>query len=128
MYEGFVPSFLERGMTDLKLEVPPDDMRLTLQYAITRRVQWRRTSIDVDPSIVASASTTTSQPNTAPTSIFPKTCLSSSPIRELSCPSLISDGVSPSPIREQSRSSPPQTRSTPLPAPDQMRPLLPCQR
>jgi hypothetical protein len=69
-------------MTDLKLEVPPDDMRLTLQYAITRMVQWRRISIDVDPSIVASASTTTSQPNIAPTSIFPKTCLSSSPIRE----------------------------------------------
>jgi hypothetical protein len=57
----------------LKLKVPPDDMMLTLQDAITRRVQWRRTSIDVDPSAVASASTTTGQPNTIPASIFPET-------------------------------------------------------
>jgi hypothetical protein len=33
---------------DLKLEVPPDEMMLTLRDAITRRVQWR-TSTDVDP-------------------------------------------------------------------------------
>jgi hypothetical protein len=50
-----------------------DDMTLTLQDAITRRVQWRRTSIDVDRSVAASTSTTTSQPNTAPSSIFPDT-------------------------------------------------------
>jgi hypothetical protein len=26
---------------DLKLEVPPDDMTLTMQDAVVRRVQWR---------------------------------------------------------------------------------------
>jgi hypothetical protein len=26
---------------DLKLEEPPDDMTLTMQDAVTRRVQWR---------------------------------------------------------------------------------------
>jgi hypothetical protein len=44
----------------MKLEVPPDDSTLTLWDAIIRRVQWRRTSIDVDPTTVASASTTAS--------------------------------------------------------------------
>jgi hypothetical protein len=56
---------------NLKLEVPPDDRTLTLWDAITKRVQWRRTSIDVDPSVAALVSTTASQPNTAPASIFP---------------------------------------------------------
>jgi hypothetical protein len=42
----------------LKLEVPPDDMMLTMRDAVTRRVQWRRTYIDVDPSVAVSASTT----------------------------------------------------------------------
>jgi hypothetical protein len=45
---------------DLKLEVPPDDMTLTMRDVVTRRVQWRRTSIDVDPSAAASTSTTLS--------------------------------------------------------------------
>ncbi len=58
---------------ELKLEMPLDDTTLTLRDADTRRVQWRRTSIDVDPSVVASASTTASQQHTAPGSIFPKT-------------------------------------------------------
>jgi hypothetical protein len=42
------------------LEVPPDDTTLTLWDALTRRVQWRRTSIDVDLAAI-SASTTPSQ-------------------------------------------------------------------
>jgi hypothetical protein len=33
----------------LKLEMPPDDTMLTMRDAVTRRVQWRRTSIDIDP-------------------------------------------------------------------------------
>jgi hypothetical protein len=49
---------------DLKLEVPPVDTTLTLWDAVTRRVEWRRTSIDVDPSTIASVSNTASQPNT----------------------------------------------------------------
>jgi hypothetical protein len=33
---------------NLKLEVPPDDTTLTLRDVFIRRVQWRRTDIDVD--------------------------------------------------------------------------------
>ncbi len=38
---------------DLKLEVPPDDRTMTLWDIVTRRVQWRRTFIDVDPSVIS---------------------------------------------------------------------------
>jgi hypothetical protein len=65
---------------DLKLEVSPDDTTLIMWDVVTRRVQRRRTSIDVNPLAAASASTTASQPNTAPSSIFPKTHPSLSPI------------------------------------------------
>jgi hypothetical protein len=82
---------------DLKLEVQLDDTMLTLGDAVTRRVQLRRTSMDVDPSEAASSSNTASQSNTATASIFPET------------------HSSPSPIREQSRLSPPSTQSTPVP-------------
>jgi hypothetical protein len=51
----------------LKLEVPPDDTTLTIRDVVTRRVQWRQTSIDVDTSAAASASTIPSQLNTSPT-------------------------------------------------------------
>jgi hypothetical protein len=57
---------------NLKLEVPSDDMTLTLRDAITKRVPWR-TSIDVDPSATTSVSATASQPNTTLASIFPNT-------------------------------------------------------
>jgi hypothetical protein len=49
---------VHENVKNLKLEVPPDDTTLTLQDAITRRVQWRRASIDIDPSAVASTSAT----------------------------------------------------------------------
>jgi hypothetical protein len=58
---------------NLKLELPPNDTTLTLWDAITRRVQWRRTSINIETSAAALASATASQPNTAPASIFPNT-------------------------------------------------------
>jgi hypothetical protein len=96
---------------NLKLEVLPDNMTQTLQDAITKRVQWRRTSIDVDPLATASASATASQPNTTPTSIFPNT----QPDQMQMQPYM-------SPIREKTHPSPPQTLCTPLPAPGQMRP------
>jgi hypothetical protein len=70
---------------DLQLEVPPDDTVLTTWDAVNRRVQWRQTSIDVDPSVAASASTTASQPNTSPALMFPETRLSSSRIQEQPC-------------------------------------------
>jgi hypothetical protein len=44
---------------NLNLEMAPDDTTLTLRDEKTRRVQWRRTSIDVDPAAI-SASTTRS--------------------------------------------------------------------
>jgi hypothetical protein len=64
---------------DLKLEVPLDDTTLTVRYAVTRRVQWRQTSIDIDPSAAASVLTTPSQLNTSPSSMSPEAHLSPSP-------------------------------------------------
>jgi hypothetical protein len=45
---------------NLTLEVPPNGTTLTMWDAITRKVQWRRTYIDVDPSAATSMLTTTS--------------------------------------------------------------------
>jgi hypothetical protein len=50
---------MHKNVKNLNLEVAPDDTTLTLWDAVTRRVQWRRTSIDVDPAAI-SASTTPS--------------------------------------------------------------------
>jgi hypothetical protein len=57
---------------DLKLEVPQDDMTLTMWDAVARRVQWRWTTIDIDPAATASAST-------SPTSMSPEALLPLSP-------------------------------------------------
>jgi hypothetical protein len=83
---------VHEDLKDLKLKVTSDDTTLTMRDAVTRRVQWRWTSIDVDPSAAALASTTTSQPNTSPALIFPKTCPS---------PSLVREQLYLSPVREQ---------------------------
>jgi hypothetical protein len=56
------------NLKDLKL----DDTTLTMWDVITRMVQWRRTSIDIDLSAAASSSTTPSQPNTSPASMSPE--------------------------------------------------------
>jgi hypothetical protein len=61
---------------DLKLEIPPDDMTLTMRDAVTRRVQWRWTSIDIDLSVAASVPTNPSRPNTFPALMSPEACLS----------------------------------------------------
>jgi hypothetical protein len=87
----------------LKLKVPPDDTTLTLRDAITRNVQWRKTSIIVDPSTAASASTTSSQLNTSPASIFPDTQPDQRQMQKLSS---IQEQPRPSPIREKSCPSP----------------------
>jgi hypothetical protein len=71
---------VHENLKDLKLEGPPHDTALTLWDVVTRRVQWRWSSIDVDPSTAASASTTASEPSIAPAFIFPETRPSSSPI------------------------------------------------
>jgi hypothetical protein len=114
---------------DLKLEVPPDDMMLTMRDAVGRRVQWRWTSIVTNPATGASALI-------SPTSMSPQAHLALSPnpeqlvlspIQEQLPPiiekpqkSPIRDQPHPSPILEQTRWSPPHTRSTSLPTPDQL--------
>jgi hypothetical protein len=55
---------------NMKLEVPPDDTAPTLRDAIITRVQWRGTSIDIDPAVASLASTIASQPNNSPGLIF----------------------------------------------------------
>jgi hypothetical protein len=123
---------VHENLKDLKLEVLPDDTTLTMWDVVTRRVQWR-TSIDVDPSVVALASTTLSQLNTTPASIFLETHLSSTPIREEPHPSPILEEPRPFPIQEQqwksailaqSCRSLPRTRSALLPTPDQTQPKV----
>jgi hypothetical protein len=42
---------------NLNLEVAPDDTTLTLWDEVTRRVQWRKTSIDVDPAAILVSTT-----------------------------------------------------------------------
>jgi hypothetical protein len=50
---------VHENVKNLNLEVAPDDTTLTLWDTVTKRVQWRRTSIDVDLAAI-SASTTPS--------------------------------------------------------------------
>jgi hypothetical protein len=70
---------------NLKLEVPPDDTTLSLRDTVTRRVQWRRTAIDVDPA-TTSAPTNPSQSQTAPALILLE-AQPESPFRDQPCPS-----------------------------------------
>jgi hypothetical protein len=67
------------NMKDLKLEVLPNDTTLIIWDAVATRVQWRQTSVDIGPSVAASASTTPSQPNTSPASMSLEAHLSPSP-------------------------------------------------
>jgi hypothetical protein len=60
------------NLNDLKLEMPLDDMMLTMWDAVARRVQWRWTTIDIDLAAAASAST-------SPALISPGTRLPPSP-------------------------------------------------
>jgi hypothetical protein len=85
---------------NLKLEVPPDNTTLTMRDAVTRRVQWRQTSIDVDPLTTALTSTTPSQPNTSPALIVSEARLSPSPNPEQSHPSPILQWQQKSQIEE----------------------------
>jgi hypothetical protein len=55
---------------NLNLEVAHDDTTLTLRDAMTRRVQWRRTSIDVDPAAISASTTPSlSQQHTIPSQL-----------------------------------------------------------
>jgi hypothetical protein len=44
---------VHENMKNLNLEVAPNDTTLTLRDAVTRRVQWRGISIDVDPTTIS---------------------------------------------------------------------------
>jgi hypothetical protein len=91
---------------DLKLKVPPDDTTLTMRHVVARRVQWRWTSIDIDPTSTASASTspTLMSPEARlPPSPYPEQ-LVLSPSREQSPP--IIEKPHKSPIRDQPHLSP----------------------
>jgi hypothetical protein len=44
---------VHENVKNLKLEVAPDDTMLTLWDAVTRRVQWRRTTVDVDLAVTS---------------------------------------------------------------------------
>jgi hypothetical protein len=73
---------VHENVKNLNLEVPPDDTALTLWDAVTRRVQWRRTSIDVDPAtILASTTPSLSQQYTIPSQSQPHTIPSMSPLQ-----------------------------------------------
>jgi hypothetical protein len=82
------------------------DLKLTMQDAVTRRVQWRRTSIDIDPSVAASASTTPTQLKTSPALMSPEARLSPSPNPEQMHLSPIRDPPRLPPIKEQMHPSP----------------------
>jgi hypothetical protein len=88
---------------NLNLEVAPDDTTLTLQDAVTRRVQWRRTSIDVDPAAISAL--------TIPSQSQPHTIPSLSPSQN-----------TPSQSRPQKTPTIPQSQTTPT----QSQPELPC--
>jgi hypothetical protein len=122
---------------DLRLKVPPDDTTLSMWDVGARRVQWRRTSIVIDPATAASTST-------SPASMSPEARLPLSlnpeqlvlfPIQEQLPPIIEKPQKSPirdqphlfpilelqqkSPLEEQPRRSPPRTQSTLLPTPNQ---------
>jgi hypothetical protein len=103
-YDAVKVDMVHDNSKDLKLKMSPNDTTLAMRDAVTRMVQWRRTFIDIDPSAVASASTTPSQPNTSPTSMSFEVCLS--PIREQTRLPLILEQLRPSPIRDQMQKSP----------------------
>jgi hypothetical protein len=73
---------VHENVKNLNLEVPPDDTTLTLWDAVTRRIQWRRTSIDVDPTAISASTTPSlSQQHTIPSQSQPHTIPSLSPLQ-----------------------------------------------
>jgi hypothetical protein len=61
---------VHENMKNLNLEVAPDDTTLTLRNVVTRRVQWRRTSIDDGPAAISASTTPSmSQQHTIPSQL-----------------------------------------------------------
>jgi hypothetical protein len=73
---------VHENVKNLNLEVAPDDTTLTLWDAVIRRVQWRRTSIDIDLAAISVLTTPSlsqqhtilseSQPHTIPSLSAPQ--------------------------------------------------------
>jgi hypothetical protein len=99
---------------NLNLEVAPDDTTLTLWDTMTRRVQWRRTSIDVDPAAI-SASTTLSL-------LQQHTILSQSHSHTI--PSVSPPQNTPSQSRPQTTLTIPQPQTTPTQSQQQPHALI----
>jgi hypothetical protein len=59
------------NLKDLKFQVPPNDTTLTMRDVVATRVQWRWTTIDIDPPAAGAS--------TSPASMFPKAHLPPSP-------------------------------------------------
>jgi hypothetical protein len=58
---------VHENVKNLNLDVEPNDTTLTLPDAVTRSVQWRRTSIDIDPAAISASTTKSlSQQHTIP--------------------------------------------------------------
>jgi hypothetical protein len=124
------------NMKGLKLEVPPDNMMLTMRDVVAGRVQWRRTSIVINPAAATSmltSPTSMSLEARLPPSPNPKQLVLSptreqlppiieksqkSPIREQPHSSPILELLQKSPLEEHPRLSPPRNRSIPLPTLD----------
>jgi hypothetical protein len=71
---------VHENVKNLNSEVAPDDTTLTLRDAVTRRVQWMRTYIDVDPAAISALATPSlSQQHTIPSQLQPHTIPSLSP-------------------------------------------------
>jgi hypothetical protein len=71
---------VHKNTNNLNLEAAPDDTTLTLWDAVTRRVQWRRTSMNVEPTALSVSTTPSlSQQHTIPSQLQPHTIPSLSP-------------------------------------------------
>jgi hypothetical protein len=105
---------VHENVKNLNLEVAPDDMTLTLWDAVTERVQWRRTSIDVDPAtILASTTLSPSQQHTTLSQSQPHTI-----------PSLPPPKNTPSQSRPQTTPTMPQPHTSPTQSPQQTHALI----
>jgi hypothetical protein len=60
------------NLKDLKLDVPPDDTTMTMRDVVGGRVQWRQTTIDINPAVATSTLT-------SPASMSPEARLPPSP-------------------------------------------------
>jgi hypothetical protein len=133
---------VHKNVKKLNLKVAPDDTTLTLWDAVTRRVRWRRTSIDVDPVAISAVTTPSllqqhtilsqSQSHTIPslsprlntpsqsrlqtTPTMPQLQITPTQSQQQPHALIISETRPELPLEDPPLPSPPQTRSTPPPS------------